>query len=352
LYSRITDFRWLLASWKRARCGKRDNVAAASFELRLDIELIDLYEELRTETYRPGNYRSFTIHDPKRRKISAAPFRDRVVHHALCRILIPIYERKFIFDSYANRTGKGTHAALGRCTQFSRRYPYVLQFDIQQFFPSIDHAILKAILAKTIADSQVLRLCGLIIDSGKGILHDEYTLRLFPGDTLLSAAERARGLPIGNLTSQFWANVYLNELDQFIKHKLRCKGYVRYVDDFLLFAEDKVTLHRWRSEIIRFLETLRLTIHEKRAQPQPITHGIPFLGFIVYPDHRRLKRGKGIVYRRHLHGLYKRYLHGEIDRNALDASVRAWVGHAQHGNTWGLRRALFEPLILNIHPDR
>jgi len=149
------------------------------------------------------------------------------------------------------------------------------------------------------------------------------------------------GLPIGNLTSQFWADVYLNPFDQFVKHTLRCKGYVRYVDDFLLFADDKVTLHSWRAEITGFLQSLRLTIHENRAQPRPVAQGVPFLGFTVYPNYRRLKRSKGIAYQRHLKTLYKQYRAGEITCEQGRASVMAWLGHVRHGDTWSLQRALF-----------
>jgi RNA-directed DNA polymerase len=343
LYPQITAFDNLYEAWRKARRGKRYKPAAAAFEHHLDDELITLHDELQAESWQPGGYRSFTVHEPKRRKISAAPFRDRVVHHALVSVIEPIYERKFIFDSYANRQGKGTHAALDRCTHFMRRYPYVLQCDVQQFFPAIDHAVLKQTLAKTIACKPTQRLCCKIIDSGIGVLAEEYNMRWFPSDDLLAAA-RPRGLPIGNLTSQFWANVYLNELDQFVKHTLRCKGYVRYVDDFLLFAEDKHILHQWRDRIIRFLHSLRLTIHENRAQPRPVTQGIPFLGFTVYPDHRRLKRSKGIAYRRHLKMLYGRYQAGEITREDGRSSVMAWLGHVQHGDTWGLRRTMFREI--------
>ena len=340
LYPKITDFDNLYAAWRKARRGKRYNPSAAAFEQNLDAELTQLHTELVSESWQPGGYRSFTIHEPKRRKISAAPFRDRVVHHALVRVIEPIYERKFIYDTYANRVGKGTHKALDRCTAFMQRYAYVLQCDIQQFFPAIDHDILKQTLARTIACKPTLHLCEKIIDSGAGVLTDAYDMRYFPGDDLLAAA-RPRGLPIGNLTSQFWANVYLNTLDQFVKHTLQAVGYVRYVDDFLLFADDKATLQRWLSAIIEQLQVLRLTLHEQRAQAKPVTQGIPFLGFTVYPTHRRLKRTKGIAYRRHLKTLVKRYRAGEITREQGRASVMAWIGHVQHGNTWGLRRKLF-----------
>lgn len=344
LYVGIASFDNIYEAWRKARRGKRYKTAAAAFEQNLDTELVALYQALADETWQPGGYRSFTIHEPKRRKISAAPFQDRVVHHALVNVLEPIYERKFIYDSYANRRGKGTHKALDRCTYYMRRYKYVLPCDVQQFFPAIDHQILKVILARTIACQPTLRLCEKIIDSGKGVLSSEYDMRYFPGDDLF-AVNRRRGLPIGNLTSQFWANVYLNPLDQFVKHQLKARGYVRYVDDFLLFADDKATLHTWRDEIIGFLAGLRLTIHEQRAQPKPVAHGIPFLGFTIYPDHRRLKRSKGIAYRRHLKTLWQQYQSGEITRKDGRASVMAWVGHVQHGDTWGLRRKLFREFV-------
>lgn len=344
LYPHIASFENLYTAWRKARRGKRYKTAAATFEQNLDTELIALHHVLADETWQPGGFRSFTIHEPKRRKISAAPFQDRVVHHALISVLEPIYERKFIYDSYANRKGKGTHAALDRCTSYMRRYAYVLQCDIQQFFPAIDHEVLKAALGRTIACRPTLRLCEKIIDSGQGVLSSEYDMRYFPGDDLF-AANRPRGLPIGNLTSQFWANVYLNPLDQFVKHQLKAPGYVRYVDDFLLFADDKATLHGWREEIINFVAGLRLTIHENRAQPKPVRHGIPFLGFTVYPDHRRLKRSKGIAYRRHLKTLWRQYQTGEITREQGRASVMAWLGHVRHGDTWGLRRKLFSELV-------
>lgn len=344
LYPQIAGFGSLYQAWRKARRGKRYKATASAFERNLDAELTELHQELSDETWQPGGFRSFTIHEPKRRKISAAPFRDRVVHHALVSVIEPIYERKFIYDSYANRKGKGTHAALDRCTHYMRRHKYVLQCDIQQFFPAVDHQILKNILAKTIACQPTVNLCSKIIDSGVGVLSAEYDMRWFPDDDLF-AAERPRGLPIGNLTSQFWANVYMNELDQFVKHRLRCKAYVRYVDDFLLFADDKITLHRWRDALIAFLQSLRLTIHENRAQPKPATHGIPFLGFTVYPDHRRLKRSKGITYRRHLKTLWRRYQGGEITREQGRASVMAWLGHVQHGDTYGLQRKLFREIV-------
>jgi len=345
LYPQITDWSNLLLAWKKARRGKRYKPAAAAFEQNLGEELLRLQQELEDGSYMPGGYRSFTIHEPKRRRISAAPFRDRVLHHALCNVTEPIHERSFIRDCYANRKSKGSHKALDRCTQYMRHFKYVMHMDIKQFFPAIDHEVLKNLLARSITCQPTLDLCDKIIDSGRGILDGEYDMVFFPDDDLF-AVNRYRGLPIGNLTSQFWSNVYLNDLDHFVKRDLKCSGYARYVDDFLLFADDKRTLHQWRSKIIRFLQTLRLTVHERRAQPRPVETGITFLGFIVFPEYRRLKRTKGISYRRHLKTLAKRYQHGAIPLIDVDASVQAWIGHAMHGNTWGLRSKLFTEIVL------
>jgi RNA-directed DNA polymerase len=290
-------------------------------------------------TYQPGPYHSFFIHDPKKRLISAAPFRDRVVHHALYRVIEPIWERRFIHDSYANRVEKGTHRALDRATQFARQYRYVLQCDVRQFFPSIDHAILFAEFVRLIKDDGVLWLCNKILQSGIGVLQDEYEMVYFPGDDLL-AANRPRGLPIGNLTSQFWANVYLNNFDHFVKRDLKCPAYLRYVDDFLLFGDDKRVLLDWRAAIIEKMAALRLTLHEERAQVFPTETGIPFLGFRVYPDHRLVKRRKVVHFRRKLRRQLEEYSTGGVSISKLNASIQGWVNHVRYGDTWGLRKAV------------
>ncbi len=174
--------------------------------------------------------------EPKPRKISAAPYRDRVVHHALCNVIVPIFERTFIADSYANRLGFGTHRALKRFTQFARSSRYILQCDIRKYFPSIDHEILKRLLRRKIKCADTLWLIDTIIDNSN---EQEPVIEYFPGDGLLTPIERRRGLPIGNLTSQFFANIYLNGLDHFVKEQLRASKYLRYVDDFALFADDR-----------------------------------------------------------------------------------------------------------------
>jgi len=344
LYEQVCDWDNLYLAYRKARKGKRSRPPAASFEYDLETNLVTLQRELREKTYRPGAYSSFYIHEPKRRLISAAPFRDRVVHHALCNVIEPLFERSFIFDSYANRIGKGTHAALDRAQEYARRYPYVLQCDVKQFFPSLDLAILRGTLARKLADPDVLWLIDGILTSGIGVLAEEYQMEWFPGDDLL-AATRPRGLPIGNLTSQFWANCYLNPVDHFIKRELRCPGYVRYVDDFLLFADDKPTLWAWREAVVDHLAELRLTIHPG-AHPQLVTEGIPFLGFIVYPTHRRLKPRKVIHFRRKLHAELRAYRSGKLPAEKVTASVLGWINHVRYGDTWGLRRAVLQDVVL------
>ncbi len=309
------------------------------FEYRLEDNLVRLQEELAAQTYHPGAYVHFYIHEPKRRLISAAPFRDRVVHHALCNIIEPAFEASFIAHSYANRIGKGTHACLDTCQQWMQQYRYVLQCDLRQFFPSIDHRILQRILDRRIQDGDIRRLIARILASGAGVLTNEYDLVDFPGDGLY-AALRPRGLPIGNLTSQFWANCYLNEFDHFVTNGLGCHAYLRYVDDFLLFADDKRTLWQWKAALIERLTELRLALHGGSAQVRPTADGVRFLGFVVYPDHRRLLRRKGIHYRRRFHRLLAEYRGGRIPRTQVDDSLRGWVNHVRYANTWGLRRAL------------
>lgn len=344
MFDNITSWENLLHAYRRAAKRKRSKLDVAAFEYRLEEELIRLQQELRQQTYRPGLYRSFFIHDPKRRLISAAPFRDRVVHHALCHWIEPPYERSFINDSYANRVGKGAHAARARCQQFARRFRYVLQCDVRQFFPSIDHAILRNQLARKISDAQTIWLASLILDGGKDALTDQYQMVYFPGDDLF-AVNRPRGLPIGNLTSQFWANVYLNPFDHFVKRELRCRGYLRYVDDFLLFADDKETLWQWRTAVEERLGRLRLTIHPG-AQPRPVTEGVPFLGFVIFPDRIRLKRRKGVQYRRKFRRMLAQAAAGEIPLAAVSASVRGWINHARWGNTVGLRKAVLSKEVV------
>ncbi len=345
LYPQVYAFENLLFAERDAARGKRGRPDVAAYEYHLEDELLKLGDALREKRWAPGAYRRHTVREPKERVISAAPYRDRVVHHALTRVLEPVYARRFIPDSYASRLGKGTHRALDRATQFARHFPYVLRCDIVEFFPAMDHAVLRALFRGVIGDQDALWLCDRVLEGGARELVNQYTPVCFPGDGE-TAPIRPRGLPVGNQTSQFWANVYLDPLDQFVKRVLRCEGYLRYVDDFLLFAPDKHTLHGWRREIIAFLATLRLTLHEARAAVLPATAGIPFLGFRVYPDHRLLRRRNAVAFARRYRALRADYAAGSIPFERLNASVQGWVAHAAHGDTWGLRSRLLADRVL------
>lgn len=314
--------------------GKRGRSATANFEFLLADNLLSLEQELSQKKYQPGKYRSFHIHEPKKRLISAAPFRDRVVHHALCNVTTRYFEKRFISSSYANRVGKGAHRALDQCWKLARQYKYFLQCDVVQFFPSIDHAILRSELQKALPDGSVMWLIDEILASGSGVLAEEYKMVYFPKDDLF-AVNRPRGLPIGNLTSQWWANCYLNPFDQFVKRELGCNAYLRYVDDFLLFADDKQTLWRWRSAILERMSRLRLTLHEECALPRPVTDGIKFLGFVTFPEYRLLKREKGFAYQRKLKKLIQ-----TTAPEKLKASIQGWINHVRYGDTQGLIKAI------------
>ena len=345
LWPRVTSFENLYGAFRRARLGKRSRPDVAAFELDLERRhLFELQRELVEETYRPGGYRSFVIYEPARRKISAAPFRDRVVHHALCAVVEPLFDRVFLPHSFANRIGRGTHRALARCQDLLRRHPYVLKADISRCFPSIDHEILGRLLTRRLRCPPTRRLIRLILASGAGILVEEYEMTWFPGDTLLSPLDRARGLPIGNLTSQFWANVYLHELDRFVVRELRHDAYIRYVDDVVLFGATKSELQHAREQIAAFLPRLRLTLHPRKTQVLPATAGLPFLGFSHTPGRMRLLRASVERFRRRLRRQAGAFAAGGLAASGLSASVRSWVAHASHGQTYRLRAQLLGAL--------
>jgi reverse transcriptase-like protein len=266
------------------------------------------------------------------------------VHHALCNIIEPEFERRFIPDSYANRPGKGTHRAIDCLQRFARQYAHVLRLDVVRHFPAIDHAILAEYLAGVIRDEGIFDLAQRIIASGAGVLDQEYEMVWFPGDDLLAAC-RPRGLPIGNLTSQFWSNVYLHGLDLFVKRSLRCRAYLRYVDDFALFGDCRAELWAWKRAVIDYLATLRLTVHEESAQVTPVGQGIPWLGFVVYPDYRRVKARKVRAARRRLGERFAAWRAGRISFADFDASVQGWINHVRYADTWHLRERMLEPFV-------
>lgn len=343
-YESVYEPQNLYNAYRKARKGKRDQPSVASFEYNLEENLFGLRTELSAFLYQPGQYYSFYRTESKRRLISAAPFRDRVVHHALINVIGNEFEKCFIDQSYANRTGKGTHRALDTCTRYLRSSKYSLQCDVAQFFPAIDHQILSELLGRKIHDNRLLWLCNQIISTGAGILDSIYQPQWFPGDSLFEAL-RPKGLPIGNLTSQFWANVYLNPLDHFVKRVLKVKKYVRYVDDLILFGEDKFLLNHWLIEIKKFLQDYRLQLHGT-SPIRPSSEGLPFLGFLVFPDHRRIRSPRVWKFSRGLREKIQAYRAGNMPIDQLHRSVQGWVEHVRHGDSWGLRRAVLSKVSI------
>jgi retron-type reverse transcriptase len=334
----------LLLAWRKAARGKRGTPGVAAFEHQVADRLLDLQRRLTEGTWKPGGYVHFTITEPKRRVISAAPFADRVVHHALCNVIEPVFETLFIPDSYANRFGKGTHRAVDRVQALSQRFRYVLSLDIVKHFPSIDHAILLETLGKHLRDPRLLALAARIIASGDGIADQEYRMVWFPGDDLLSAC-RPRGLPIGNLTSQFWSNCFLHPLDQFITRGLGCGGYVRYVDDMVLFADSRAHLWDWKRAVVERVAGMRLTVHTGSAQVRPVGAGIPWLGFVVFPTHRRVKGRKVVETTRRLGSAFDDWRTGRISFARFDAGVQGWINHVRYADSWGLRTHVLKPFV-------
>ncbi|MBN1479308.1 group II intron reverse transcriptase domain-containing protein [candidate division KSB1 bacterium] len=343
LYPQICSFENMLSAAHKAQKGKRYKTSTAMFNINLEKELSDLREALVQQTYTPGPYTEFYIYEPKKRKISAAPYRDRVVHHALYNVIEPIFENIFIYDSYANRKGKGTHKAILRYQEFCRKNRYVLKCDIQKYFPSIDFDILKTEIRRKISCQKTLWLIDTIIDHSNA--QDDMFV-YFPGDDLFTPWERRRGLPIGNLTSQFFANIYLNSFDHFIKETLHCKYYLRYVDDFALFHNDKTALHRIKRDSIDFLETYRVKLHVNKTRIYRCDEGLCFLGHRVFPDFRLLKKDNVIRFRRKLKRLQEEYACGVIGPENVQSSVQGWIGHASFSDTYRLRCKIFSEFVL------
>ncbi len=325
------------AACKAAR-GKRRKPGAAAFLANLEPELLRLERTLRAGSYRPGRYVEIRIRDPKERIVSAAPFRDRVVHHALCAVVEPIFERGFIANSFANRRGKGTHRAIAVYERYRDRHAHVLRCDIYRYFPAIDHAILKAAFRRRIACERTLWLLDLIVDASN---RQEPVNVYFPGDDLFTPHERRRGLPIGNLTSQFFANLYLDGFDHWVTEVLRAP-YVRYVDDFALFHDDPAQLAAWRGQIAGYLAGRRLQLHPRKTLILPTCEPTPFLGFVLAPGGRRRLPEENVArFRNRLRGLRERWRAGTVTREEVEARVRSWIAHAEHADSWRLRQALF-----------
>jgi len=327
IYSKIIAKENLYHSAYMASRGRRYMDTAADFNFSLEEETDRLYKELLTKTYRHGKYRLFTIYDPKKRNIAAAPFRDRVVHHAVHDVIEPIIDKTFIYDSYACRIEKGTHKALNRAQGFLRANRFCFHGDIKQYFPSINHRILKEILRMRIADKDLLWLLDEIVDSAP-------------------SNDNENGLPIGNLTSQFFANLYLNELDYFIKFNLRIKYYLRYMDDFLIFSNEKMGLVEVKEKAGKFLDgSLKLRLHEEKSQIYSTSVGIKFLGFRLFSEYRRLASDNVKRFKKRLNKFECLFANGKMTKTAVRDSVRCWAAHSKYANTATLRKSIFNELV-------
>jgi retron-type reverse transcriptase len=341
LYPSLTSFANLLAAAKCAQRGKRYRPDVLAFHSRLEAELFQLQRELRAFTYTPGPYRRFQIRDPKLRTISAAPYRDRVVHHALCAVIVPPLEQRFIRTTYANRQGYGTHRALRRFIRAARDHRWVLTADIRLYFPSIDHRLLIDQLRQVIGCEGTLRLLQKILANGA---EPGFALDAFHGDTLLTPLERPRGLPFGNLTSQFLANFYLHRFDHHIRALSGIGAYLRYVDDFALFSNSREDLARARGVIEQELAALRLRLHPIKSQIRRSADGASFVGFYVRPARVRVRNHNLLKGRRRLKRLQQAVTAGTCSPQAARQSLLSWNAHLAHGHTIRLRRRLFAGL--------
>ncbi len=306
----------LLVAWQEFLKGKRGKRDVQEFGFNLIDNILLLHEELASQTYRHGGYYQFRIADPKPRIIHKADVRDRLVHHAIHRILYPFFDKTFFSDSFSCRKDKGTHRALNRframgytVSKNHTKTCWVLKCDIKKFFDSINHQILLKILEEYIPDKKIIWLLDNVLQS----------FSVKPGF----------GLPLGNLTSQLFANVYMNKFDQFVKHKLKIKNYLRYADDFALFSSDKQQLERLTREIKIFLETkLKLSIHEKKLFLKTFTSGVDFLGWVHFLDHRVIR------------AVTKRKMLRRLKENPNEQARQSYLGMLGHGNAKKIAKLL------------
>lgn len=348
LYPQIYDFENLYWAYREARKGRRYQADVLQFTARLEENLIELQNELIWRRYRVGRYREFLVYDPKRRIIMALPFRDRVVQWAIYRVLNPLLERTYIYDSYACRIGKGTHAAVNRLQSWMRYLVrhygtvYALHLDIRKYFYRVDHHVLRSILRRKIKDKDLLWLLDVIIESNS----ERFGL---PLDADIGDLDGQRlsgvGMPIGNLTSQMFANLYLDQVDHYAKEVLRLKYYMRYMDDILVLSPDKMELRRAKDELTAFLEDrLRLSVSSKTAI-RPIHLGVEWVGYRVWPTHRLVRRSTKTRIRRRLKALQQAYAEGKVGIDEVRAIIHSYLGYLKHCNARNLTRTVLSQTV-------
>ncbi len=316
----------LFAAWNEFKKGKSKKKDVLEFELNLENNIFDLHKALISKRYEHSPYTAFSIADPKLRRIHKAMVRDRIVHHALFRIVYPIFDKTFIFDSYSCRLTKGVHKAVNRLEQFACRVGnnyfqniWVLKCDIRKFFDSIDHEILLTLLERKIQDYDTLWLIRKII--------------------LSFEKEIGKGLPLGNITSQLFANIYLNEFDQFVKHRLKIKEYIRYCDDFIILAETTPSLVKLIISIQDFLKgRLKLNLHPKKITIRKFSQGIDFLGYISLLDYRLIRSKTRRRIFRKLKSKIIQYKRELVNQHSLEASLQSYLGVLSHAHTYKLSK--------------
>jgi len=317
-YYDIISVQNLLVSWQEFLCGKRKRKDIAEFSLYLTDNIFTLHKELTDRTYRHGPYQAFKINDPRPRDIHKASVRDRLLHHAIYRILYPYFDNKFIFDSFSCRIDKGTHRAIDQFRKYGRivsrnhsRTAWVLKCDIRKFFASIDHDILKDILRHNIVSIDTMWLLGETIDS----FHTENKF--------------GKGLPLGNLTSQLFANIYMNGLDQFVKRTLKIKHYIRYADDFVIFHKSRVYLENLIPKISKFMDIeLKLSLHPDKVSIKTIASGVDFLGWVSFQHHRVLRTST------------RRRMFNKLGHELTEKSSASYLGLLSHGNAYELSKRI------------
>ena len=325
LFEQLCDYDNLLLAFIKARKRKTKKEYVQRFEANLRPELLRLQWELLTGIYKPAPMTMFTVRDPKTRKISASHFRDRVVHHAICNLIEPIFESRFIFDTFANRKRKGTKAILQRFDKFKRKagpHGFALKADIRKYFENVDHQVLLSILGKRIKDQELLRLISLILQN--------YRTET-PG----------KGMPLGNLTSQFFANIYLGELDNFVKHELRAKFYLRYVDDFVLLGKNRRQMQAWKESIGIFLqERLRISLHPDKTKIVRLQDGVSLVGLRIFTHHKLLKKSNLRRVRIRLEKFREQISLGQATPEHVQLSMAGWGGYAKQADTFMLRQEI------------
>jgi RNA-directed DNA polymerase len=337
-YQKIHSFDNLILAWRNARKGKTKKDYVIEFEKDTIRNLLKLQEELKNQTYYPKPLNTFILRDPKTRKISKSDFRDRIVHHALIRTIGPIFDKGFIYDSCANRIGKGNLFAVNRFDVFKRKVTnnlkteaLCLKADIKHYFEEVNHGVLMEILCRKVKDEKVLWLIKQILRNISSKNNSESYL--FPN-----------GMPLGNLTSQFFANLYLHELDYFVKHILKVKYYIRYVDDFVIFHEDVKQLEEWRFKIDKFLRNfLKIELHPQKSRIISLSNGIDFIGFRNFYYHRLLRKRN----MRKILSKIKKYKKGELSKKKVLESFQGWNAYASWANSYKLRKRVVQRIYSN-----